>query len=97
MVEIGAASGAAAWRTGLKRKGVTYDVGTVYAGRLSTRPVFDAAVTRRELGIIKDDLHCNAVRIRGQDAGRLMTAAKAALGWAWRCGCRRSCSTRPRR
>jgi hypothetical protein len=60
----------------MKRKGVIYDVGTVYAGRLNTRPVFDAAVTRRELEIIKDDLHCNAVRIRGQDLGRLMTAAE---------------------
>lgn len=41
----------------MKRKGVTYNVGTVYAGRLSTRPVFGAAVTRRELEIIRDDLH----------------------------------------
>jgi len=54
----------------MNRKGVTYDVGTMYAGRISTRPVFDVAVTRQELEIIKDDLRCNAVRVRGQEPGR---------------------------
>jgi hypothetical protein len=63
----------------MNRKGVTYDVGTMYAGRISTRPVFDAVVTRRELQIIKDDLHCTAVRVRGQDLSRLTATAEAAL------------------
>jgi hypothetical protein len=46
---------------------------------INTRPVFDARITRRELEIIKNDLHCNAVRLRGFDLGRLMTAAGEAL------------------
>jgi hypothetical protein len=29
-------------RIGMNRKGVTYDVGTMYAGRINTCPVFDA-------------------------------------------------------
>lgn len=33
----------------------------------------------RELEIIRNDLHCNAVRICGLDIGRLMTAAELAL------------------
>ena len=56
-----------------------YDVGRVYPGRFRTRPVFDPAATRRELQIIRDDLHCNAVRFQGRDITRLMTAAAGAL------------------
>jgi hypothetical protein len=66
----------------MKIRGVCYDVGTVYgagAFSISTRPVFDAAVTHREVEIIGRDLHCNAVRIRGRGIARLMTAAQAAL------------------
>jgi hypothetical protein len=44
------------------------------------RPVFEPEVVRRELTIIKDDLHCNAVRICGQDISRLENAAGWALG-----------------
>jgi len=61
-------------------KGVCYDVGRVYPGRFRTRPVFDSAATHRELQIIRDDLHCNAVRFQGRDITRLMTAAAGALG-----------------
>jgi hypothetical protein len=63
----------------MNRRGVIYDVGTLYAGGINTRPIFDPRVTRRELEIIQTDLHCNAVRFRGLDIGRLMTAAKEAL------------------
>jgi len=58
-------------------KGVCYDVGRRYSGRFLTRRVFDPAATRREVQIIRDDLHCNAVRLQG--IGRLMTAATDAL------------------
>lgn len=61
----------------MKRKGVSYDVGRVMAG--NWRPTFDPRVVHRELGIIKNDLHCNAVRICGLDIDRLSTAAEAAL------------------
>ena len=60
-------------------KGVCYDVGRVYPGDFLTRRVFEPATTRRELQIIRDDLHCNAVRFQGTDIGRLMTAATDAL------------------
>jgi hypothetical protein len=60
-------------------KGVCYDTGRAYGGGFVTRRVFDPAMTRRELQIIRDDLHCNAVRFQGTDIGRLMTAAAAAL------------------
>ena len=60
-------------------KGVCYDVGRAYADRFLTRLVFDPAATRRELQIIRDDLHCNAVRLQGTDITRLITAASDAL------------------
>jgi hypothetical protein len=43
------------------------------------RPDFDPRVVRRELEIIRNDLHCNAVRICGLSLGRLATAAEEAL------------------
>jgi hypothetical protein len=43
------------------------------------RPVFDVREIRRELQIIRDDLHCNVVRICGQDLDRLATAGRDAL------------------
>ncbi len=62
----------------MSRRGVCYDVGRVLMGQ-NWRPVFDAHEMHRELQIIKDDLHCNAVRICGQDIDRLMTAGQDAL------------------
>lgn len=56
---------------------MTYDTGFVVRGRIS-REHFDPAVVRRELAIIRDDLHCNAVQIIGGDPGRLELAAEAA-------------------
>lgn len=41
--------------------------------------MFDPEVVRRELTIIRDDLHCNAVRICGQEVSRLERAAEFAL------------------
>ena len=43
------------------------------------RPNFKPEQVRRELQIIKDDLHCNAVRISGRDLGRLEMASGDAL------------------
>ena len=62
----------------MKRKGINYDVGDVLEGSFM-RPTFDADVAHRELEIIKNDLHCNAVRICGLDIDRLMVAAEDAL------------------
>jgi hypothetical protein len=63
-------------------RGVVYDAGTVYGrGPLTvcTVPRFDPDLVRGELEIIATDLHCNAVRIRGRDLGRLHVAAGHAL------------------
>ena len=62
----------------MKRKGMNYDVGRVLLGHLQ-RPTFDTEIVHRELEIIKNDLHCNAVKIQGYDIDRLMTAAEDAL------------------
>ncbi|HEY3422213.1 MAG TPA: hypothetical protein VGK13_03565 [Methanocellaceae archaeon] len=63
----------------MERKGVNYDVGIEFSSYYLSRPVFDAVTAHRELEIIKNDLHCNAVRISGTDPGRLMVAAEDAL------------------
>jgi hypothetical protein len=63
----------------MERKGVNYDVGIEFSQYYMSRPVFDAEIMHHELGIIKNDLHCNAVRISGTDPGRLMLAAEDAL------------------
>jgi hypothetical protein len=62
----------------MNRRGVCYDVGRVMWGQ-DWRPQFSPHEARRELQIIRDDLHCNAVRICGQDTGRLMAAGGHAL------------------
>ncbi len=74
----------------MKHQGVHYDTGTVFRGpgvagnalyAMSTRrKPPDMAVVRRELEIIRDDLHANAVRIVGSDVGRLTAVAEIALG-----------------
>jgi|ERR1019366_6280972 hypothetical protein len=61
----------------MNRKGVSYDVGRVMGG--NWRPIFDLKIIHRELEIIKNDLHCNAVRICGLDIDRLMKASEVAL------------------
>ncbi|MGO8877613.1 MAG: abortive infection protein [Acidimicrobiales bacterium] len=67
----------------MKHKGVHYDTGTVFRGRgyaISTRRrALDMAVVRRELEIIRDDLHANAVRIVGSEVTRLTDVAEVAL------------------
>ena len=61
----------------MKLKGVSYDAGRVMG--INWRPNFDPKVVHRELEIIKNDLHCNAVRICGLNIDRLMIAAEDAL------------------
>jgi hypothetical protein len=62
----------------MKRRGVCYDAGRVMWGQ-NWRPDFSAAAARRELAIIRDDLHCDAVRICGEDLDRLTMAGEQAL------------------
>ena len=62
----------------MKHKGVCYDVGRVMLDE-DWRPNYDPKIVSRELGIIKNDLHCNAVRIQGLNLDRLLTASDIAL------------------
>lgn len=56
---------------------MTYDTGFVRKGGIS-REEFDPEVVRRELAIIRNDLHCTAVQITGGDPDRLEFAARCA-------------------
>jgi hypothetical protein len=58
----------------MRGKGITYDTGLLSAGT-STHEPFDPEVVRREMRIIHDDLHCNAVRVTGGYVDRLKIAA----------------------
>ncbi|MBX6383791.1 MAG: hypothetical protein IRZ07_12585 [Microbispora sp.] len=58
----------------MRAKGISYDTGFVRDGRIS-RERFEPEVVRRELAVIRDDLHCTAVRVIGGDPRRLEEAA----------------------
>jgi hypothetical protein len=60
----------------VRGKGITYDTGFFRSSSAgSTREPFDPEVVERELRAIREDLHCNAVRITGGDPDRLELAA----------------------
>ncbi|WP_433343165.1 hypothetical protein [Micromonospora sp. CA-111912] len=61
----------------MRGKGITYDTGFVDAGE-STREPFDPDVVRREMRVIREDLHCTAVRVTGGIPERLEIAARHA-------------------
>ncbi|WP_250562516.1 hypothetical protein [Sphaerisporangium fuscum] len=58
----------------MRAKGISYDTGFVKNGAIS-RKRFDPEVVRRELRVIRDDLHCDAVRVMGGDPERIEVAA----------------------
>jgi hypothetical protein len=68
----------------VQHQGVHYDTGIMFRGpgyAISTRPTaLDMSVVRRELEIVRDDLHANAVRIVGSDVGQMTAVAEIALG-----------------
>jgi len=61
----------------MRVKGITYDTGVINAG-VSTKEKFELNTIKREMHIIRNDLHCNAIRITGGDADRLEIAAQLA-------------------
>src|SRR5918997_1915221 len=61
----------------MRGRGINYDTGFFNKGRSSREP-FHPAIVRRELQIIRDDLHCNAVRVTGGDPARLEITARIA-------------------
>jgi hypothetical protein len=58
----------------MRTKGINYDTGFLSAGT-STHEPFNPDVVRRDMRVIRDDLHCTAVRITGGDPNRLEIAA----------------------
>ena len=65
----------------LRGTGINYDTGSWPSGE-NSRVSFEPRAVRREMQIIADDLHCNAVRITGGDPVRLSIAGEhaAAVG-----------------
>jgi hypothetical protein len=63
----------------MRGKGITYDTGFVRYG-VNSRRRFDPDLVARELRIIRDDLHCTAVRVIGGDPARIDLAATLAVG-----------------
>ncbi|MGW9206492.1 hypothetical protein ACWGR4_05850 [Embleya sp. NPDC055664] len=61
----------------MRAKGICYDTGFLRNGSYS-REHFDPDQVRKELTIIRDDLHCNAVHLTGGDPDRLELAARHA-------------------
>ncbi|BEL05205.1 hypothetical protein Q0Z83_033960 [Actinoplanes sichuanensis] len=57
----------------MRANGIAYNTGF-----LSPIEPLDLERVRRELAIIRDDLHCNAVHLIGGDAGRIEAAARIA-------------------
>jgi hypothetical protein len=62
----------------MRARGMGYDTGFNVHGAMG-RP-FDRTQVQRELQIIRDDLHCNAVRLIGNDLERLEITAEHAAG-----------------
>ncbi|GAA3154790.1 hypothetical protein [Nonomuraea roseoviolacea] len=58
----------------MRAKGISYDTGFVVNGTIG-HPGFDPDVVAREMRVIRDDLHCTAVRVMGGDPERLEIAA----------------------
>lgn len=76
----------AATPTGLVHKGINYDTGTSWApdsGYLSREAWTDEVIARtsmrREIGIIRDELHCTSIAINGSVVERLVDGAAMAL------------------
>lgn len=67
----------------MQHRGVHYDTGVIYRGpgysTSTRREDLDYGVVRRELEIIRDDLHANAIRLVGSDLARLLTTTQIAL------------------
>ena len=68
----------------MQHQGIHYDTGTTFRGpgyAISTRRAdLNLSEVRRELEIIRDDLHANAVRIGGSDLARMIATTQIALG-----------------
>lgn len=62
----------------MKGKGVNYEVGIAY-DRATVCPEINPKLMKREIAIIKNDLHCNAIRILGTNLKNVIEAGEIAL------------------
>lgn len=60
----------------MRRRGICYDAGAFLT--FNWHPDFVPTTVRREMAVIRQDLHCNAVRISATGLDRLEVAAEAA-------------------
>jgi hypothetical protein len=63
----------------MKYKGINYDTGTTTTTGGITRENFDLGIVEKEIKIIKEELHCNAIRISGIYIDRVAKASEIAL------------------
>src|SRR5690242_17448163 len=61
----------------MRARGINYDTGFTPGG-ISTRETFEPSQVEREMRVIADDLHCDAVRISGAEPARISVAAQYA-------------------
>jgi hypothetical protein len=61
----------------VRARGINYDTGFLPGDKLS-RKAFTAEIVRREMAVIADELHCDAIRISGREPDRLAIAAQEA-------------------
>lgn len=62
----------------MKIRGMNYNVGIKFSEDAPVRE-FNKELFRRELTVIRDDMHCNAVRISGTDIDRMEAACEIAM------------------
>ncbi|MEH1017100.1 hypothetical protein V6U90_28885 [Micromonospora sp. CPCC 206060] len=62
----------------MRNRGITYDTGWAAGHGPTTHEPFDPATVRRDMQVIRDELHCTAVRITGSLPERLEIAARHA-------------------
>lgn len=62
----------------LRGRGISYDTGFLSGGGTSGPAVFDAGAVRHDMRVIRDRLHCTAVRVTGGHQDRLEVAATIA-------------------
>lgn len=63
----------------LKIKGVNYDVGVGLISVNNAINDLNASKMEEEIGVIKNELHCNAVRIYGRDLQKLIECSEIAI------------------
>ncbi len=63
----------------MKYKGITYDAGVEYTPNVISRRNLSADVIDRDMNAIKNELHCNSVRIYGTGTANLLSSAEIAF------------------